>query len=253
LRQRSEARRQTALSIAVGVALVLFWHLLVQLRHYPEFILPSPGQVARRALEVVRDGTLWRHTSVTLIEVMSGLAIGAGSALVIGYSLARWQPLERILSPYIVAAQSVPIVALAPLLIIWAGFGLTSKVLVCALIVFFPMMVATMVGVRGVPRDLLDAMHVLRATPVQVFLKLQVPAALPVLFGGLRLSVTLAVVGAVVGEFVGADRGLGFLVNQSKGLFDTPMMFVALATLAAIAVGLYVGVLALERKLLAWR
>jgi NitT/TauT family transport system permease protein len=190
---------------------------------------------------------------VTLFEVVAGLGLGVSVALAVGYALARFVAFERILSPYIIAAQSIPIVALAPLLVIWFGFGLLSKVLICALIVFFPMMVATIVGIRSVPPELADMMRVLRAGRLETFLKLEVPAALPVLFGGLRLAVTLAVVGAVVGEFVGADRGLGFLVNLGKGLFDTPLMFVALGMLALIAVTLYVAVLTLEHKILSWR
>jgi NitT/TauT family transport system permease protein len=201
----------------------------------------------------VADGTLWRHARVTIWEAFSGLALGAGVAVVVGYGLAKWSWLERMLSPYIVSAQSVPVVALAPLLVVWFGFGLTSKVVVCALIVFFPMMVNTLIGIRSVPAELMDLMRVLRASRWQTFTRLEVPAALPMLLGGLRVSVTLAVVGAVVGEFVGADRGLGFLVNLSKGLFDTPLMFVALLALMLIAVTLYVAVLAIERRALRWR
>ncbi|MHB0875072.1 MAG: ABC transporter permease [Anaerolineae bacterium] len=248
-----KSRGQALLSVAFGVLLLVLWYLLVAWQQYPAFTLPRPDVVARKAVVVIGDGTLWRHARVTLVEVFAGLGLGVTVAVVVGYVLARWQALERILSPYVVGAQSIPIVALAPLLVIWFGFGLLSKVLVCALIVFFPMMVSTIIGIRSVPADLAEAMRVMRANSWQTLVKLEIPAALPVLFGGLRLSVTLAVVGAVVGEFVGADRGLGFLVNLAKGLFDTPLMFVALATLMAIAVGLYVIVLVLEHKLLAWR
>ena len=142
---------------------------------------------------------------------MRGLALGLSVATLIGYGLAKSPLLERILSPYIVASQAVPIVALAPLLVIWFGFGGISKVLVCALTVFFPSLVNTIVGIRSVEPDLRALMRSLQATRWQTFAMLEVPAALPIFFGGLKVSVTLAVIGAVVGEFVGADRGLGFL------------------------------------------
>jgi len=240
-------------SVALGVSVLLAWYLIALVGQYPTYILPRPDEVVSKAARVLADGSLWRHARTTLVEVLAGLSTGIGLALIFGYVLAKWEWFERVLSPYIAAAQSVPMVALAPLLAVWFGFGLLSKVLVCAAIVFFPMMVTTIVGIRSAPDDLMDLMRAMRASRWQVFAKLEVPAALPILFGGLRLSVTLAVVGAVVGEFVGADRGLGFLVNLSKGLFDTPLMFVALATLMLIAVALYATVLFLERKLLSWR
>lgn len=244
---------QVVAAAAVAVGLLAAWQGVVVLGDYPAYIIPQPVEVLRKAIMVVASGSLWLHVWVTTQEVLAGLALGVWAALVVGYLLGTWEWCERVLSPYIVAAQSVPTVALAPLLVIWFGFGVTSKIAVCAMVVFFPMMVSTMVGLRSVPDDLRDLMIVLRANRWQVFLKLQVPAALPVLLGGLRMAVTLAVVGAVVGEFVGADRGLGFLVNAGKGLFDTPLMFVALMALMAMAMTLYVAVLALERKLLRWR
>jgi len=174
-------------------------------------------------------------------------------ALGLGYLLAKSRLAERVLSPYLVASQAVPIVALAPLLVIWFGAGILSKVLVCALTLFFPVLINTIVGIRSVDRDLVALMRSLRATRWQTFRYLEVPAALPVLFGGLKVGVTLSVIGAVVGEFVGSDRGLGFLVNLARGLFDTPLLFVALITLMVIALALYLLVAGLEAWLLRWR
>ncbi len=242
--------------ILVPSALALFlllWELLVRWRQYPSFFLPSPGRVWTRFLALAGDGTLALHTRVTLLEVFGGLALGLTVAAVIGYGLAKSPLLERILSPYIIASQAVPIVALAPLLVVWFGFGALSKILVCALTVFFPALVNTMVGIRSVDPDLRALMRSLQASRWQTFLKLEVPASLPVLFAGLKVSVTLAVIGAVVGEFVGADRGLGYLVNLARGILDTPMLFVALFTLVAIALLLYSGVALLEWAVLRWR
>jgi NitT/TauT family transport system permease protein len=158
-----------------------------------------------------------------------------------------------LIGPYLAAAQSIPAVAIAPLLIIWFGSGQLSKVLICALIVFFPVLVNTIVGIRSVDPGLKMLMRSLRANRWQTFVMLEVPAALPVLLGGLKIGVVLAVIGAVVGEFVGADRGLGYLINLSKGLFNTPLMFAALITLSVISLTLYVIVSGLEYWLLAWR
>lgn len=244
---------QHALIPVVLVLVVALWDLLVRWADYPAFILPGPGRVAARFAQAIADGTLQGHVLVTLGEVFGGLAMGLSVALVLGYLLAKSRTMERILSPYIVASQAVPIVALAPLLVIWFDVGSFSKILVCALTLFFPVLVNTVVGIRSVDRDLVDLMRSLEATRWQIFRHLEVPAALPVVLGGLKVGVTLSVIGAVVGEFVGADRGLGFLVNLARGLFDTPLMFVALFTLMAIALALYFSVSLLESWLLRWR
>lgn len=235
------------------ILIVIVWELVVRLGRYPAFFLPPPGRVAARFWEMVLDGTLPRHALVTFNEVMAGLALGLAVASVVGYALAKSRTAERLLAPYIVASQSVPVVAIAPLLVIWLGVGLLSKVVVCALIVFFPVLVNTVVGLRSVEPDLRDLMRSLKATRLQTFLKLELPGALPILLGGLKIGATLSVIGAVVGEFVGADRGLGFLVNSGRGQFDTPLVFVAVFSLVAMALALYGVVSILERALLAWR
>lgn len=237
----------------VLAGLLLLWDLLVQWRQYPTFLLPAPRRVAARFIVAWRDGSLWLHTWVTLKEVFGGLAMGLSVAVVLGYLLAKSRTAERILSPYLVASQAIPIVALAPLLVIWFGVGGLSKVLVCALTLFFPVLINTVVGIRSVDHELRELMRSLRATRWQAFHMLELPAALPVLFGGLKVGVTLSVIGAVVSEFVAADRGLGFLVNLARGLFDTPLMFVALFTLMAIALLLYFIVSLIESLALRWR
>jgi NitT/TauT family transport system permease protein len=237
----------------VLAGLIMLWAGLVHWQGYPAFILPGPVQVWNKAVTMTLTGILWKHAQVTLIEIGLGLLIGLSLALLLGYLLGKSQTLDRLLSPYIVASQTIPIVAVAPLLVIWFGSGILSKVLICALIVFFPTLVSTMVGIRGVDPDLRDLMRSLRANRWQIFTKLELPAALPVLFGGLKLSVILSVVGAVVGEFVGADVGLGFLINLGRGILDTPMIFVAVLALVIIAQTLYLIVSLLESYFLRWR
>ncbi len=237
----------------VLMLLILLWAALVAWQEYPPFILPSPALVWRKFLAVAGDGSIWLHVSVTLLEIVLGLAVGLSAAFSLGYLLGKHRSLERIASPYIVASQSIPIVAIAPLIVIWMGSGLASKVAVTALITFFPVLIATIVGIRNVDADLHDLMLSLRAGRWQLFWKLELPAALPVIFGGLKLSATLAVVGAVVGEFMGASAGLGYLINLARGIFDTPLMFVAILLLVVIAQALYLSVAALEGRLLRWQ
>jgi NitT/TauT family transport system permease protein len=232
---------------------IIIWSLVARAGNFPAFILPMPTLVWRRFVEVMADGSLLRHTLVTLGEVVLGLILGVGVATTLGYLLAKSAAMERLLSPYVVASQSVPVVAIAPLLVIWFGPGLFSKVLICALIVFFPVLVNTIVGLRSVPEDLGDLMRSLKASRLQTFRLLEVPAALPVFLGGLRIGATLSVIGAVVGEFVGADRGLGFMINRARGQYDTALVFVAVLALVLVALSLYGVVVVLERRLLSWR
>jgi NitT/TauT family transport system permease protein len=238
------------LSLLIGLAL---WALVAALKWLPPYILPGPGLVALRFWQALLDGTLARHTAATLLEVVLGLAAGSLCATVLGYAIARSRALERILSPYLVASQAIPIVAIAPLLVIWFGPNLFSKVLICALIVFFPILVNTAVGLRAVPQNLRDLMHSLHATRWQMLRHLEIPAALPVFLGGLRVGATLSVIGAVVGEFVAAERGLGFLINVARGQFDTPLVYATVLTLIAMALLLYALVLLAERYLLRWQ
>jgi NitT/TauT family transport system permease protein len=252
--ERRWYRRPNVITIPVVTIVFLgLWQSVIWLGHYPTFILPSPLDVASTLGQTLADGTLWRHAQVTLSEIFAGLGLGLITATVLGYALAKSPALERLLAPYIVASQSIPVVAIAPLLIIWFGSGRLSKVLICALIVFFPVLVNTVVGIRSVEKDLRDLMRSLGASRWQTFRMLEVPAALPVLFGGLKIGVTLSVVGAVVGEFVGADQGLGFLINQARGLYNTPLVFVAILALVVIALSLYGMVMLLEMWLLRWR
>ncbi|HSL31697.1 MAG TPA: ABC transporter permease [Anaerolineales bacterium] len=239
-----------ALSVLLGI---LAWHLFTRHGGIPNFILPSPLSVWARFLRALQDGSLLYHTGITLIEIVLGLLAGAVLATVIGYLLAKSPALERILSPYVVASQAIPIVAIAPLLVIWLGDGILSKVVICALIVFFPVLVNTIVGVRAVPIALYDLMNSLHASRSQILWKVEVPASLPVFLGGLRIGATLSVIGAIVGELVDAEEGLGFLLQLGDFQYDTPMVFVAVFTLIGLALMLYGVVILLEKRFLKWQ
>lgn len=243
--------------LSITAALVVFlgvWQLVVLVSGFPPFILPSPAAVGARLVEAWSAGTIQPHLLTTLGEVLLGFAVGAGAAVVLGYGLARSALVERLLSPYLVAAQATPILALAPLIALWFGPGLLGKVIICALIVFFPVAVATMVGIRSVDARLLELGRSLRASRRQVLTTLEIPAALPSILGGMRVGVTLAVVGAIVGEWAGAERGLGVLINLARGsLFDIPLMFATLVTIALLGIALYLVVLAVEHRLVGAR
>lgn len=242
--------------VTVLLAVLLFllaWQGLYLVLKLPAFILPNPRMVWDKFLAILVDGTWWRHLSATLLEIILGLLAGSTAASIIGYLLSKSRTAERVLSPFIVGSQSIPMVAIAPLLVIWFGPGLGSKVLICALTVFFPVLVNTLVGLRGIPKDLRDLMRSLKATPRQTLLHLEIPAAMPVFMGGLRVGATLSVIGAIVGELVGSDRGLGFLINVGRGQYDTALVFVAVITLVVLAASLYSMVLLIEKRLLAWQ
>jgi len=229
------------------------WQITAALGGLPAFILPGPAAVFDRLALTAGDGSLLRHALYTMGEVLAGMALGVGTAALLGYLLSKSRLAEQILSPYIVATQAIPVVAIAPLLFIWLGGGFFSKVLICALIVFFPVLVNTVVGLRSVSANLRELMRSLGATRWQIFLHLELPAALPVLLGGLKIGATLSVIGAVVGEFVEPERGLGFLISVARGRYDTALVFVGVFTLVAMALALYALVAWAERKYLAWR
>lgn len=238
--------------VSLVLALVL-WDLLARTTGLPAFILPTPGKVFQRFLQAVSDGTLARNSLATLLEVVLGLIAGSVLATFTGYWIARSRLVEKLISPYLVASQAIPIVAIAPLLVIWFGPGVGTKVLICSLTVFFPVLVNTVVGLRVVPEDLRTLMRSLHATRLQNLKYLEIPAALPVFLGGLRVGATLSVIGGVIGELVGSNRGLGFLINVGRGQFDTALVFVAVFTLVTLALILYGLVMLLEKRLLSWQ
>jgi NitT/TauT family transport system permease protein len=237
-------------SLLVGL---FAWYLVTRYSGIPNFILPSPLSVWARFLEALSDGSLLYHTSITLTEIVFGLLAGTIFATIVGYILAKSRSLEKVLSPYLVASQAIPVVAIAPLLVIWLGDGILSKVVICALIVFFPVLVNTIVGVRAVPAALYDLMNSLHASGSQILWKVEVPASLPVFLGGLRIGATLSVIGAIVGELVSAEKGLGFLLQLGDFQYDTPMVFVAIFMLIAMALILYGIVTLLEKRFLKWQ
>lgn len=245
--------RVWGLSLAMFVAVLLLWYGVVIGYRLPPLVLPLPTEVAAKLFEVVTDGSLLPHFWVTLSEIVLGFL--GGSVLGVGLgSLVALSPFcQRVLSPYIIASQAMPKLALAPLFVIWFGFGIIPKALIAALIAFFPLFENTLVGLQAVEAEALELFRMLGAGRWHQFLKLRLPNATPYLFAGLRVSIVLSVVGAVVGEYVGASRGLGALIIASQGMMDTTLMFAVFIVLTGLGILLYQLVGGCERWVLARR
>ena len=216
-----------------------------------EFLVPSPAQIA----EVLwSDRALIAENAwVTLIEVVVGFAIAVVVGLAAAVALHRSDLLRRAGYPVVVASQTIPIIVIAPVLVVWFGYGIGPKLAVIALICFFPIAVNTLDGLQSVDRDLARMMRTIHAGRRQVFLRVEVPTALPYAFSGAKIAVAVAVIGAVFGEWAGADRGLGFLMLQDNAQLETARMFASVFVLSAIAISMFALVSLLERRILRWR
>ncbi len=252
-RQKRQILLRRLCPLLTILLLLLFWQWITDREIISPILVPSPADVFAAFASALADGSLARHTMTTLGEMMYGLLLGVGVGLALGYAIAKAPLLEYVLSPIIVAFQSTPIVAYAPLLIIWFGTGPSSKVVTTAVIVFFPALVNTIVGIRSVSPRLRDLMRSLNAGPGRTFRLLEFPSALPVILAGLKTSTTLAVIGAVVGEFVGSGSGLGVLVIMARSQYNTPLVVVTVLTMTVIALSLYSLVALLEWRFLVWQ
>ena len=234
--------------VAVAALLLATWEIGVRAAAVPQFILPGPSVIAVRFAEAWADGTMLRNLVPTVTEVTIGGLLGGVLGLIIGVTLGLSGSARRVVSPYLVAAQSTPILALGPVLVLWLGPGLAAKVAVCALITLFPVAISTLVAVRDVDSGILELMRSLGATRWQTLRYARLPAARSGILGGARVAATLAVVGAIVGEWLGGTAGLGVLLNLARGsLFDTPLLFADLLQIAIVGVSAYGLVLLIER------
>ena len=250
--RRTHRLLPTAIMLGGMVAGGLAWQAVAAAGMVPAYVLPSPGAVAAKWLALYNNGLLWHHASTTLLEGLLGFGLAFVIGVGLGYPLARSRVLGGVLAPYVAASQAVPVVALAPLLVLWFGLGLLPKVLICALIVFFPILVNTAVGLRTIDRSLIEAAQSMGANAVQTLWYVEIPLALRTLLGGVKMGLTLAMTGAVVGEFVAASAGLGYLMTLARSNYDSPMLYAALLTLAGLAVLGYAAVTVLEDLLIDW-
>lgn len=243
-------RRGTILSLAVLVVFLAAWQWGPSLLGIPPFIIPPLSMVYHEFLRMLAVSALMTHTGITAAEVIAGFVLGSLLGAFFGYILGMSPTAEFALSPYILALQIAPKVAFAPLFILWMGFTVYPKILVAILIVFFPVMVNVLSAIRTVDPDLINLARAFKATRAQIFWKIEFPASLPPLFAGLRIASTLAVVGVVVGELVGGNMGLGYLLSFGEGQANTAMVFVAILMLTLVGGIAYLAVILIEQRVL---
>jgi NitT/TauT family transport system permease protein len=254
--ERARTRRTIATRTLVAVGalgtIVLGWWALATYGGYPSYILPSPGAVANQMWSMLLDGSLGLHFGTTLLEAVLGFLLSLVAGTVIGYLLAHSPLVAQAIGPYIAISQGLPVVAIAPLLVLWVSDDIARKVIIVALIAFFPILVNTIVGLRGIERSMLEVARISGANRLQTIRYVEVPLSLRAVLGGVRLGLMLSITGAVVGEFVSSDSGLGFLLMLGRGLFRTDIIFVGLVSLALLTLVIYAGVSLLERLLITW-
>ncbi len=236
--------------LLVGVIIVGFWELGVRVGNVPNYLLPPPSAIAERMVQDI--GSILYHTAATTLEVMIGFALAIVVSIPLAAALAQMRTVERMLYPVLVASQTIPKVAIAPLLVVWFGFGLAPKVLIAFLICFFPIVVDSLIGFRSAPKEVSWLARSMGTTRWQNFINFQIPAALPHIFAGIKVASTLAIVGAIVGEFVAADRGLGYQLIVANGALDVTLSFTVLVVLSLLGVLLYALVDMVERWALPW-
>ncbi len=246
----SQVRRGAPASLALLAAFFAAWQWGPSLFGIPSFIVPPLTMVAREFVHAWQFDHLLFHTGVTVAEVLVGFALGILFGAFVGYLLGMSPTAEFVLSPYLLALQIAPKVAFAPLFILWMGFTVYPKILVAVLIVFFPVMVNVLTAIRGVDPDLINLARSFKATRAQIFWLIEFPTSMPPMFAGLRIGSTLAVVGVVVGELVGGNTGLGYLLTFGEGQANTPMVFVSIVMLTLVGGVAYLGVILVERRVL---
>ncbi|OYX90300.1 MAG: hypothetical protein B7Y84_01720 [Azorhizobium sp. 32-67-21] len=257
LRLLLRTRPELVLAPTLLVVLLLVWQYGVIWLDVPAYILPPPSDVAValwRGLDagIFSRGGYWLHTGVTLSEVLLGFVIGSTAGLVLGTIISQVRIIEATFSVYLIAIQSLPKIALAPIIVLWFGFGLTSKVVIICLLTFFPLLVNSMAGFRAVEPERIELMRAIGANGWQMFWKVRLPSAMPYIFAGLDMAAVFAVVGAVVGEFVGAQRGLGVLILSMNASMDTAGTFSVFIILSLIGVLLHGVLKIVSRRVLFW-
>ena len=243
-------RKGAAVSAALLAVILAAWQWGPQLLGVPSFIVPPLSMVAGEFVHAWRFDHLVLHTGVTVAEVLAGFALGSLLGAFVGYLLGMSPTAEFALSPYILALQIAPKVAFAPLFILWMGFTVYPKILVAILIVFFPVMVNVLTAIQTVDPDLVNLARAFTASRAQIFWKIEFPSSMPPLFAGLRIGSTLAVVGVVVGELVGGNVGLGYLLTFGEGQANTPLVFVSIVMLSVVGGIAYLAVILVERRVL---
>ena len=246
-----------AVSLILLVVLLAAWELGVRFFHVPKFLIPPVSDIAVAlwrglAASPFAKDSLWYHSAITVAEILLGFFVGSAIGLAIGVVVSQMPKLEAVLEPYVAALQSLPKVAVAPIIVVWLGFGIGSKVAIICLLTFFPVLVTSIAGFKAVDPDRIDLLRSLSATPWQIFRKAKFPSALPYIFAGLNMAAAFAVVGAIVGEFVGAQAGLGVLIQQMEAQMDTGGSFSVFIVLSVIGIVLTAILRRIQQRVLHW-
>jgi NitT/TauT family transport system permease protein len=247
-----KSARNVAVTLAIFAGTVLVWEAVVRVFEIPIFILPPPSQVALALYRGIASGVYVNHLGYTLVETLLGFVVGSLLGFFLGTAVAMSRWVEFFLYPYIVMFQSLPKVALAPLIVVWFGLGLTSKVINAALVAFFPLLVNTMVGLKSADEDRVSLMRSLAATDSQIFWMLRLPNALPFVMAGLDVAMIFALIGAIVAEFVGAQRGLGMLIQSMNFNMDVSGQFSILLILSFVGLLLNRAIMMIRKRIMFW-
>ncbi|HEX3468808.1 MAG TPA: ABC transporter permease [Candidatus Elarobacter sp.] len=245
-------RRVTAWRVALLVALIAVWQVL-SLVHGMPFYISSPAAIWARELQWLGDGTLLFHTTITIEETVAGFVLGAAAGIVAGFAIGPQRTLGEVVDPFVVAVYAIPKVALAPLFIVWFGVGIWMKIILATVTVFFIVFFNTLAGVRNVDPDLVDAVWLMGASRGDILTKVIVPHALSAALTGARIAIPYALIGAVVGELIASNRGIGYLISSAASQFDTAGVFAALIVLTILATLLNVAVDAIDRRTSVWK
>ena len=239
------------LPVVILLAVLGIWEAAVYLFDIKRFILPAPTEILVTVFE--ERESLLRHSWVTLQEMLLGFLLAITVGIPLAVFMFEFPILERAFYPYVIGSQTVPVFAIAPLLVTWFGFGIASKVVMAAIIVFFAIVLNTMDGLKSTDPDMVNIFRILRATRWQILWKVRIPSALPFIFSGAKIGISISTIGAVIGEWVGASAGLGFLMEYSNAQFRTSLVFAAIFCLTLMGLGLFVIMSLLERFAMPWR
>lgn len=238
------------LPFVILITLIVMWESIARLFKVPDYLLPSPLAIGKSIVK--SSDILYRHTQATFVEVLIGFAVAFTVGFILSVGISHSNLLRKVFLPMLIASQTVPVIVIAPLLVIWFGYGMLPKIIAIVIICFFPIVINTTKGLGDVDSDIIKLMQSFGANKKQLFTKVKLPNALPSMFAGIKIAVTLSVIGAVIAEWMGADEGLGYLIQVANAQLDTKLTFSAIAILILIGLMLYGTVAIVERKLIPW-
>ncbi len=232
---------------------LIVWELYIRLFHVPNYLLPGPAELADSMVKLFVSGDIMKHIRVTMEEILMGTVIGIVIGLILGYIMAKIRFIERLIMPFVIIIQTAPKISLAPLFILWMGLGIESKAALVILVVSFSIMINEVSAIRSIEDNVYNLMKVLKASKWQTFCKIEVPYSIEMMLSGIKLALTQAMTGAVIGEMIGAKAGLGYLLTLGSETYDIKMILNAVILLSVIGLALYLISEFVEKKALYWK